>query len=114
MTTSIAFFVDSPGARAHAMAASRLALGLAERGDVDTSLVCYSDDPAPSWLPPRIRVDRLGVGRASRAFPPLLGYLREQRPDVLIARQVHANFIALAAGLVARLMFRWRGRVILV
>jgi glycosyltransferase involved in cell wall biosynthesis len=34
---------------------------------------------------------RLGVDRVSRSVPALIRYLRRERPDVLITRQVHAN-----------------------
>jgi glycosyltransferase involved in cell wall biosynthesis len=37
-----------------------------------------------------------------------------EKPDVLITRQVHANFIGLAASSIARIPPRWRGKLILV
>ncbi len=110
----VVFFVDSPSARAHANAASRLAAGIAESGTAEAALLCYSDDPAPAWLPAQVRVDRLGVDRASRSIPGLVRYLRDHRPEVLVTRQVHANFIGLAAAAIARTGFRWRGKLILV
>ena len=62
----LAFLVDSPSKRAHANVVSRLALGLVETGQAETTIVCYSDDPAPTWLPPEVRIHRLGVERVSR------------------------------------------------
>jgi glycosyltransferase involved in cell wall biosynthesis len=51
----------------------------------------------------------------SRSFPDLVRYLRRQKPDVLITRQVHANFVGLAAAWVARLPpRRWHGKLVLV
>lgn len=114
MALSIAFFIDSPSKRAHASSASRLALGLADTGRVETSMVCYSDDPPPSWLPPTVGIHRLGVDRVSRALPALVRYLRTRQPDVLITRQVHANFVALAAAWMARVPPRWRGKLVVV
>jgi glycosyltransferase involved in cell wall biosynthesis len=110
----VAFLVDSPSKRAHANVVSRLALGLVETGQVETTIVCYSTDPPPPWLPPEVRIHRLGVERVSRSVPSLVRYLRAEQPDVLITRQVHANFIALAAAWMARVPPRWRGKVVLV
>jgi glycosyltransferase involved in cell wall biosynthesis len=114
MTIRLTLLVDSPSRRAHGNAASRLALGLAETGRVETTLLCYSDDPPPSWLPPEVRVRRLGVERVSRSLPHIIRYLRTQRPDVLITRQVHANFVALAAAWMARISPRWPGKIVVV
>ena len=65
----LAMLVDSPSKRAHANAA-RLALGLVETGQVETTLLCYSADP-PAWLPPEVRIYRLGADRASRSLRAL-------------------------------------------
>ena len=108
----LAFLVDSPSRRAHANVVSRLALGLVETGQADTTIVCYSTDPPPSWLPPQVRIHRLGVERVSRSVPSLIRYLRAEQPDVLITRQVHANFVGLAAARMARTPPRWRGKIL--
>ena len=92
----LAFLIGSPVRGAHGNAASRLALGLAESGKAEPTLVCYRNDPAPSWLPPAVRVHRLGVDRVSRSIPGSSVTFADQ-PDVLITRQVHANFVGLAA-----------------
>ncbi len=112
--TRVAFLVDSPSKRAHGNAASRLALGLVESGGAQVDVVCYSDDPPPPWLPPEVMVHRLGVDRVSRSVPALVRYLRNRRPDVLITRQVHANFVGLAAAWIARTPPRWEGKLVLV
>jgi glycosyltransferase involved in cell wall biosynthesis len=109
----LAFLVDSPSRRAHANVVARLALGLAETGQAETTIVCYSTDPPPSWLPPEVRIHRLGVERVSRSVPSLVRYLRAEQPDVLITRQVHANFVGLAAARMARMPPRWRGKIVL-
>jgi glycosyltransferase involved in cell wall biosynthesis len=93
---------------------SGLALGLVETGQVETTIVCYSAEPSLSWLPPEVRIHRLGVDRALRAAPSLVRYLRTEQPDVLITRQVHANFVGLAAAWIARIPPRWRGKIIVV
>lgn len=114
MTIRVALLVDSPSKRAHGNVASRLALGLVSSPGVEVDLVCYSDDPPPAWLPPAVRVHRLGTDRISRSVPALVSYLRTHQPDVLVTRQVHANFVGLAASWVARTPPRWRGKLVLV
>lgn len=114
MPISIAMLVDSPSRRAHGSAVSRLALGLATTGLAETAIVCYGSDPAPPWLPPQVPVHRLGTERVSHSLPSLVRYLRAHQPDVLISRQVHANFVALAASWMARVPPRWRGKLVLV
>jgi glycosyltransferase involved in cell wall biosynthesis len=114
MTIRVAFLVDSPSRRAHGNAASRLALGLVETGRVEVTLVCYSADPPPPWLPAAVRIHRLGVDRVSRSFPHIVRYLRTQKPDVLITRQIHANFVGLAAASMARTPPGWKGKLVLV
>ena len=114
MSIRVALLVDSPSKRAHGNAASRLALGLVESTRADVELVCYSDDPAPSWLPASVGVHRLGADRISRSLPALVRYLGERRPDVLITRQVHANFVGLAAATLARRRHHWQGKLVLV
>lgn len=114
MTIRLALLVDSPSKRAHGNVVGRLALGLVETGRVETTLLCYSADPPPAWLPPEVRIYRLDVDRVSRSLPGLVRYLREQQPDVLITRQVHANFVGLAASWMARVPPRWRGKLVLV
>jgi len=110
----LAFLVDSPSRRAHGNVVSRLAVGLAEAGGVETTIVCYSDDPRPPWLPAEIGIHRLGAERVTRCLPDLVRYLREQQPDVLITRQVHANFVGLAAAWMARVPPSWRGKIVVV
>jgi glycosyltransferase involved in cell wall biosynthesis len=91
-----------------------LALGLAETGQVEPTIVCYSTEPSPPWLPPEVRIHRLGADRALRTAPGLIRYLRAERPDVLITRQVHANFVGLAAAWMARVPPRWPGKILVV
>lgn len=114
MTIRLAFFVNSPSKGAHGNAAGRLALGLVETGKVDTTLLCYSDDPRPSWLPPEVQIHRLNAKRATRSLPGLVRYLRTEQPDVLITRQVHANFVGLTGAWMARVPPGWRGKLVLV
>jgi glycosyltransferase involved in cell wall biosynthesis len=114
MTIRVALLVDSPSRRAHGNAASRLALGLVETGRVEVTLLCYSADPPPEWLPAAVRIHRLGVDRVSRSCPGIVRYLRTQKPDLLVTRQIHANFVGLAASWMARTPPGWAGKLVLV
>ncbi len=114
MTIRVALLVDSPSRRAHGNAASRLAVGLAESGRVEVTLLCYRADPPPAWLPAAVRIHRLGADRVSRSLPGIVRYLRMQDPDVFITRQMHANFIGLAVAWMARTPPRWQGKILLV
>src|SRR4051812_42883083 len=114
MVMRVALLVDSPNRRAHGNAVSRLALGLLETGRAEVDLVCYSDDPPPTWLPASAHIHRLGVERISRSLPGLVRYMRRRQPDVFISRQVHANLVALAASWIARTPPAWRGKLVLV
>lgn len=114
MTIRVALLVDSPSRRAHGNAASRLALGLVETGRAEVTMLCYSADLPPQWLPPEVRIHRIGVDRVSRSLPALVRYLRSGKPDVLITRQMHANFVGLAAGWMARRPPHWQGKLVLV
>ena len=78
------------------------------------TLLCYSDDPPPRWLPSSVRIHRLGVDRVSRSFRGIVRHLREQKPDVFITRQIHANFVGLAAASMARTPPGWHGKLVLV
>lgn len=112
MTLRVALLVDSPSTGTHANFASRLAVGLVQTGRVRTTIVCYRAHPAPPWLPPEVRVHRLGPERASHSLGALVRYLRSDQPDVLVTRQVHANLLGLTAGGIARLT-GWSGKLVL-
>lgn len=114
MTTRLAFLVNSPSKGAHGNAAGRLALGLIASSNVEITLLSYSDDPRPPWLPSEVQVHRLAANRAAKSLPSLVRYLRTERPDVLISRQVHANFVGLAAAWTARIAPGWQGKLVLV
>jgi len=114
MPMRLILLVDSPSKQAHGNAASRLALGLAQTGEAEPTMLCYGDDPRPSWLPGEVAVDRLGVNRASRAILPLARYLHSHQPDILVTRQIHTNLCALVAVWLARIFYGWHGKLVLV
>lgn len=112
MTLRLGLLVNSPSRNTYANVATRFAVGLVETGRVHATLVCYGDDPAPSWLPSEVDIHRLGTHRASHSLPALVRYLRKEQPDVLVTRQVHVNILGLAAAAVARTRPRWHGRLV--
>ena len=70
MTIRLTLLVDSPSRRAHGNAASRLALGFAQTGEIEPTLLCYGEDPPPSWLPAKVRVEQLGSTGYRGPFSP--------------------------------------------
>ncbi len=112
MALRLSMLVDSPSKGTYANLVNRLALGLAEAGRTETSIVCYRDGPVPAWLPTEVRIHRLGTQRASRSVGSLLRYVRSDQPDVLLTRQVHANFLGLAVGGLARIQRQWHGKLV--
>lgn len=44
---------------------------------------------------------------------PLLRYVRSEQPDVLLTRQVHANFLGLAVTGLARMQREWQGKLVI-
>lgn len=83
-----------------------LASGFAERGiHVDLVLVKSSRDSVSS-LPQNVRLVDLSVRRVIFSLPPLVRYLREQRPMAILSAPKHANVIALIAYKLARIPAR--------
>lgn len=78
-----------------------LAGGFADRGlDVDLVLVRRAG-PLLASVPPRVRVVDLRAPRLLFSLGALVGYLRRQRPDVLISAMEDINTIALCARRIA-------------
>ncbi len=88
----------------------KLAEGLSARGfDVDLVLAS-ADGPRMAEVPPSVRVVDLGARRVVSSLPPLVRYLRRERPRALASALVHANVVALWAAKLAR----YPGRVVVV
>jgi glycosyltransferase involved in cell wall biosynthesis len=75
---------------------------LAEHGDRVDLIVTQATGPLAGEVPTGVRVVDLDAGRAARALVGLAGYLRAERPDVLVSTLDHANVIALLAARLAR------------
>ena len=81
---------------------------LVERGiPVDLVLV-RAEGHYSEIVPGGIRLVDLDSHRAAASLPKLVGYVRQERPAVLLSTLAHANVIALAA----KLMLRGRLRVV--
>lgn len=79
----------------------RLATSLADRGHKVWMVVQKRGGQLESQLPANIEVIDLKVKRTITSFLPLLGFLRERKPDFVLSGQLHINVMMVAA---ARLM----------
>lgn len=69
---------------------------------MDTSFLCYKDDPRPRWFAPKVRVNAR-VQCERRGQSRLLRYLRLSQPDAILTRIVYLNVLVLAASALPRL-----------
>lgn len=79
-----------------------LAKGLIGRGRTVDVVLARARGPYVDQLDPAVRVVELGVNRTLRCVPGLVGYLRRERPQALIACTDGANVVALWAKRLAR------------
>lgn len=98
---TIAFFLpDLCGGGAERVTAN-LAQAITERGfPVDLVLV-KAEGVFLDELSPAVRIVDLRAPRVLRSLGPLVGYLRRERPRVLVSSMGHANLVALWAGRLA-------------
>jgi glycosyltransferase involved in cell wall biosynthesis len=75
----------------------------------DAHLVVFDDDgPLRSEIPKGVGLTVLGVKRVALGLKPLIRFLGEAAPDVVITAMMHVGTIAL----LARRLSRWNGKVI--
>jgi glycosyltransferase involved in cell wall biosynthesis len=90
--------------------AERLQIGLAARyrraGHEVTFLLDRRRGELLDAVPEGVGIEVLGVDRQLQALPRLVRWLRQARPDVLIANMEHMSVIAVAAVRVARVVTR--------
>jgi glycosyltransferase involved in cell wall biosynthesis len=99
---AIAFFLPSLRSGGAERVMMNLAQGITERGlPVDVVLAAATGDLLDQ-LPPAIRLVDLRAGRVLPSLGPLIGYLRRERPRILISSMDHANLVALWAARLAR------------
>lgn len=65
-------------------------------------LVAEARGPFIAQIPQGVRLIDFAVGRVSKAIFPLVKYLRQERPNVLLAAMDHTNIVASVARWIAR------------
>ncbi|MBA3318826.1 MAG: glycosyltransferase [Gemmatimonadales bacterium] len=98
----IAFFLPSVRGGGAQRVIVNLAQGITARGLPVDVVLATAEGVFLDHLPPAVRVVDLGVRRLLRSLVPLTGYLRRERPRVLVSSMSHANLIALWAARLAR------------
>lgn len=93
----IAFFLPSVRGGGAQRVFINLAQGMIERGLPVDFVLAVAEGVFLDDLPPSVRVMDLGARRLLRSIGPLIGYLRRERPRVLISGISHANLVALWA-----------------
>jgi glycosyltransferase involved in cell wall biosynthesis len=98
----IAFFLPSLHGGGAQRVVVNLIQGIVERGlPVDVVLVA-AEGAFLDQLPEAVRLVDLRAPRVLRSLPPLIRYLRRERPRVLVSSMTHANLVALWAAKLAR------------
>jgi glycosyltransferase involved in cell wall biosynthesis len=94
---TIAFFLPSLCGGGAERVTVNLVQGIAERGIPVDLVLAAAEGPFLNQLPPAVRLVDLRARRVLRSLGPLAGYLRRERPRVLVSSMGHANLIALWA-----------------
>lgn len=98
----IAFFLPSVRGGGAQRVIVNLAQGITERGLPVDLVLTVAEGVFLNQLPAAVRVVDLRAGRLLRSIAPLTGYLRRERPRVLVSSMTHANLIALWSARLAR------------
>jgi glycosyltransferase involved in cell wall biosynthesis len=98
----IAFFLPSVRGGGAQRVIVNLVQGITERGLPVDVVLSAMDGVFLEQLPRSVRVVDLGAPRLLRSVVPLTGYLRRERPRVLVSSLNHANLVALWAARLAR------------
>ena len=94
------FLQDLRGGGAERVAV-RLANGLVQAGHAVEVLLVRREGPYLADLDAAVPVREIGGGRTLASIPALAGYLRRERPDILLSHLSHVNAAALLAGLLS-------------
>jgi len=97
----IAFFLPSADGGGAQRVIVNLVQGITERGFPVDVVLAVAEGVFLDQLPPSVRVVDLRAGRVLRSLGPLIGYLRRERPRILVSSLTHANVIALWAARLA-------------
>jgi glycosyltransferase involved in cell wall biosynthesis len=98
---AIAFFLPSLVGGGAERVVVNLAQGITERGIRVDLVLAAAEGPLLDQIPATVRLVDLGAPRVLRSLLPLAGYLRRERPRVLISSMGHANLIAIWAAKLA-------------
>lgn len=102
MTERLALFIPSLRGGGAERVFLLLAQGFTEHGIQVDFLAAEATGPFVEHIPPGVRLIDLGCPRTITALPKLAGYLRRERPEVLISGMHHANVVAALARKVSR------------
>jgi glycosyltransferase involved in cell wall biosynthesis len=97
----IAFFLASLRGGGAERVILNLAQGITERGLRVDLVLSAAKGAFLEHVPPAVRVVDLGARRLSHSILPLTGYLRRERPRVLVSSISHSNLAALWAARLA-------------
>src|SRR5438045_8275223 len=97
----IAFFLPTVRGGGAQRVIVNLVQGMAERGIRVDVVLASATGVFLNQLPSGVRVVDLGANRLIKSLAPQAGYLRRERPRVLVSSMSHANLIALWAGRLA-------------
>jgi glycosyltransferase involved in cell wall biosynthesis len=99
---TIAFFLPSLVGGGAERVVVNLMQGITERAIPVDLVLAAAEGPLLDQLPSSVRLVDLRAPRVLRSLLPLAGYLRRDRPRVLVSSMGHANLVALWAGKLAR------------
>jgi len=79
----------------------RMRIVLAEefmKNNIDVDFVlCRAEGPLLASVPPGVRIINLNVRRSMNSLPGLIGYLKREAPDVMVASLPHQNISSIIA-----------------
>ena len=95
MGMKIALFVPSLSGGGAERAAVYIANHLAQKGEQIQFVAANAAGPFKSEIAADVELYDFKCERINRTFPKLVAYLRQQKPDVMLSFQAHANILAL-------------------
>jgi glycosyltransferase involved in cell wall biosynthesis len=98
---AIAFFLPAVRGGGAQRVVVNLVEGITGRGLPVDLVLAEADGVFLDHLPPAVRLVDLGASRLLGSLRPLAGYLRRERPRVLVSSMSHANLVALWAARLA-------------
>jgi glycosyltransferase involved in cell wall biosynthesis len=98
---TIAFFLPTLCGGGAERVIVNLAQGITERGIPVDLVLTAAEGPLLDQVPPAVRLVDLHAPRVIRSLAPLAGYLRRERPRVLVSSMGHANLVAVWAARLA-------------